>query len=70
MFTPSGGRLHYAPGAGLSLATPPGRPEGDLLPFAYTSGFAAAAWMEGRVPLRANAVQLADGRLLLVNLGP
>jgi hypothetical protein len=66
MFTPSGGRLHYAPGAGLSLATPPGRPEGDLLPFAHTTGFAAAAWMEGRVPLRANAVRLADGRLLLV----
>jgi hypothetical protein len=66
MFTPSGGRLHYAPGSGLSLAVPPGRPEGDLLPFAHTSGFAAAAWMEGRVPLRANAVRLTDGRLLLV----
>ena len=66
MFTPSGGRLHYAPGAGLALADPPGRPEGDLIPFAQTSGFAAAAWLEGRVPLRANAVQLPDGRLLLV----
>jgi hypothetical protein len=66
MFTPSGGRLHYAPGLGLALADAPGRPEGDLIPFALTSGFAAAAWLEGRVPLRANAVQLADGRLLLV----
>ncbi len=66
MLTPTGGRLHYAPGLGLALADPPGRPEGDLIPFALTSGFAAAAWLEGRVPLRANAVQLADGRLLLV----
>lgn len=66
MFTPSAGRLHYAPGLGLSLADPPGRPAGDLLPFAHTTGFAAAAWLEGRVPLRANAVQLPDGRLLLV----
>jgi hypothetical protein len=66
MFTPSGGRLHYAPGLGVAFANAPGRPEGDLLPFAQTSGFAAAAWLEGRVPLRANAVQLADGRLLLV----
>lgn len=66
MFTPSAGRIHYAPGLGLALVDPPGRPEGDLLPFAYTSALAAAAWLEGRVPLRANAVQLADGRLLLV----
>lgn len=66
MFTPSAGRLHYAPGLGLALVDPPGRPAGDLLPFAHTSGFAAAAWLEGRVPLRANAVQLADGRVLLV----
>lgn len=66
MLTPSAGRMHYAPGLGLALADPPGRPAGDLLPFAHTTGFAAAAWLEGRVPLRANAVQLADGRLLLV----
>lgn len=66
MTTPSGGRLHYAPGAGLSLADPPGRPEGDMLPFAYSSGFAAAAWLEGRVPLRVNAARLTDGRLLLI----
>lgn len=66
MVTPSGGRLHYAPGAGVALVDPPGRPEGDLIPFAQTSGFAAAAWLEGRVPLRANAVQLPDGRLLMI----
>ncbi len=66
MLTPSGGRLHYAPGAGLALANPPDRPEGDLLPFARTSGFAAAAWFDGRVPLRANAVRLADGNLILI----
>ncbi|MBN8632625.1 MAG: hypothetical protein J0L76_17440 [Rhodobacterales bacterium] len=66
MTTPSGGRLHYSPDAGLSLADPPGRPEGDMLPFARTTGFAAAAWLDGRVPLRANAVQLTDGRLVLI----
>lgn len=66
MTTPSGGRLHYAPEAGLSLATPPARPEGDMLPFAWSTGFAAAAWLDGRVPLRANAVQLRDGRLVLI----
>lgn len=66
MRTPSGGRLHYAPGVGMALANPPGRPEGDLLPFAQTSGFAAAAWLDGCVPLRATAVQLASGRLVLI----
>lgn len=66
MTTPSGGRLHYAPDAGLALADPPGRPEGDILPFAWSSGFAAAAWLDGRVPLRVNAARLADGRLLLI----
>jgi hypothetical protein len=66
MLMPSGGRLHYAPGTGLSLANPPGRPEGDLLPFVRTSGFAAAAWLDGCVPLRATAVQLASGRLILI----
>lgn len=66
MLTPSGGRLHYAPGAGLALANPPGRPDGDLLPFAQTSGFAAAAWLDGCVPLRATAVQLSSGRLILI----
>lgn len=66
MLNPSGGRLHYAPGVGVSLANAPGRPDNDLLAFATSSGFAAAGWLEGRVPLRANAVQLQDGRLLLL----
>lgn len=66
MLPPAGGRLHYAPGAGLALANPPDRPEGDLLPFAWSSGFAAAAWFDGRVPLRANAVRLTDGNLILI----
>ena len=66
MTTPSGGRLHYAPDAGLSLADPPGRPAGDMQPFAWSSGFAAAAWLDGRVPLRVNAARLRDGRLLLI----
>ena len=66
MTTPSGGQLHYAPGEGLALADPPGRPAGDMLPFAYSSGFAAAAWLDGCVPLRVNAARLTDGRLLLI----
>ena len=66
MTTPAGGRLHYAPDAGLSLADPPGRPAGDMQPFAWSSGFAAAAWLDGRVPLRVNAARLRDGRLLLI----
>ena len=66
MTTPSGGRLHYAPDAGLALADAPDRPAGDMLPFAYSSGFAAAAWLDGCVPLRVNAARLTDGRLLLI----
>lgn len=66
MTTPAGGQLHYAPDAGLSLADPPGRPAGDMQPFAWSSGFAAAAWLDGRVPLRVNAARLRDGRLLLI----
>ena len=64
--SPSGGRLHYATGQGIAVAEPEARPAGDLQPFVLTSGFAAAAWLDGRVPLNANAVQLADGRLLLI----
>lgn len=63
---PSGGRLHYAPGQGIALVEPESRPVGDLQPFALTSGFAAAAWLDGRIPLSANAVQLPDGGLVLI----
>lgn len=64
--TPSGGRLHYAPGQGISIATPPDRPSDDLAPIVRTSGFAAAGWLDGRVPLWANAVRLDTGRLVLI----
>jgi hypothetical protein len=64
--TPGGGRLHYAAGSGLSLSAPPGRADDDLAPFVETSVFGAAAWIDGQVPLKANALRLADGRLLLI----
>ena len=67
--SPSGGRLHYATGQGIAVAEPETRPAGDLQPFVLTSGFAAAAWLDGRVPLNANAVQLADGRLRFLQGG-
>lgn len=67
--TASGGRMHYAPGQGIALADPADRPPGDLRPFVLTSGFAAAAWFDGRVPLSANAAQLPDGRILLLAAG-
>lgn len=64
--TPSGGRMHYAPGRGIAVCDPPGRPAGDMQPFVVTSGFAAAAWLEGYVPLAVNAAELPDGQLLLI----
>lgn len=64
--TPSGGRMYYAPGEGIALAEPEDRPAGDMRPFVLSSGFAAAAWLDGRVPLSVNAVQLEDGQLLLL----
>jgi hypothetical protein len=64
--TPSGGRLHYSPTAGLSLVPPPGRTDEDLAPFVSTTIFGAAAWIAGQIPLDANALQLPDGRLLLI----
>ena len=67
--TPSGGRMHYAPGLGIAVSEPSGRPAGDLQPFVMTTGFAAAAWMEGFVPLSTNAVQLPDGEVMLVAHG-
>lgn len=63
---PSGGRIHYAKGHGIAVSEPEDRPAGDLQPFVLSSGFAAAAWLDGRIPLSANAVQLPDGCLLLI----
>jgi hypothetical protein len=58
--------MHYAPGQGIGLAEAPGRPPGDLRPFVLSSGFAAAAWFAGRVPLSVNAAQLPDGQIILL----
>lgn len=64
--TPTGGRMHYAPGLGVAVSDPPGRPPGDMLPFVSTTGFAAAAWLAGFVPLATNAVKLPDGEVVLI----
>lgn len=67
--TPSGGRMHYVSGEGIAVREPDGRPVGDMQPFVATSGFAAAAWLAGYVPLAVNAAQLPDGQLLLIAHG-
>lgn len=64
--TPNNGRLHYAAGQGVSQLPPPGRGADDLAPFVSTAVFGAAAWIDGQIPLRANALRLHDGRLLLI----
>lgn len=64
--TPSGGYMHYAPGQGIATSEPAGRPEGDMQPFVATSGFAAAAWLAGYVPLATNAARLPDGQVMLI----
>lgn len=66
LLSPSGGRIHYSPGQGIALHESENRPSGDMRPFVLTSGFAAAGWFDGRIPLSVNAVQLQDGRLLLL----
>lgn len=67
--TPSGGRMHFATGQGIAVSEPVHRPAGDLQPFVVTSGFAAAAWLAGYVPLAVNAARLPDGQLLLIGHG-
>lgn len=64
--TPSGGRMHYGPGLGIAVCEPANRPAGDMQPFVATSGFAAAAWLAGYVPLAVSAAQLPDGQVLLI----